>query len=321
MRKVSSRLSAVATVAFAVVIGVTAAGCAQVGALKGQMAFKEANGLYQAQKYKDASVKYEEAIEANPELADAYFFLANSYDNQYRATKKGDAENDALLTKAIDNYKKRSEMDAGDPKIKRLALEYLVNAFGPDKLNDPSQQEPILMKMAEADPGDTTAWFGLANIYEQSGDYERAEQMLVKAREAKPNDPAVYMQLAGFYNRQGEFDKTMEALHARAEREPTNPEAFYVISTYYWEKAYRDFTLPAADQMKFVQEGLKAVDKALELNTDYVDALTYKNLLLRVQARLEKNPADQQRLLAQAKQFEAKAIEVRNKQRAASGAE
>jgi tetratricopeptide (TPR) repeat protein len=318
MRKV---LSQITVPALAVVVGLTGVGCGQIGALKGQMAFKDANALYQAQKYRDASVKYEEAIQANPELADAYFFLANSYDNQYRATKKGDAENDALLTKAIDNYKKRSEMDAGDPKIKRLALEYLVNAYGPDKLNDPSQQEPILMKMAEADPSDTTAWFGLANIYEQSGEYERAEQMLVKAREAKPNDAAVYMQLAGFYNRQGEFDKTMEALHARAEKEPTNPEAFYVISTYYWEKAYRDFTLPVADQMKFVQEGLKAVDKALELNADYVDALTYKNLLLRVQARLEKDPGTQQRLLAQAKQFEAKAMEVRNKQRAASGAE
>jgi tetratricopeptide (TPR) repeat protein len=318
MRKVSSRI---AVAALAVVVGVAAAGCGQIGALKGQMAFKDANALYQAQKYRDAAAKYEEAIQANPELADAYFFLANSYDNQYRATKKGDAENDALLTKAIDNYKKRAQMEGGDPKIKRLAIEYLVSAYGPDKLNDPSQQEPILLTMAESDPKDTTAWFGLANIYEQSGDYERAEQMLIKARDAKPNDAAVYMQLAGFHDRQGEFDKKMEALHSRAEKEPTNPEAYYIIATAYWEKAYRDFTLPPADQMKFTQEGLKAVDKALELNADYVDALTYKNLLLRVQARLEKNPADQQRLLAQAKQFEAKAIEVRNKQRAASGAE
>src|SRR3990170_6591934 len=134
MRKVSSR---VAGAALAVIVGLAASGCAQVGALKGQMAFKEANGLYQVQKYRDAAAKYEEAIVANPELADAYFFLANSYDNQYRATKKGDAENDALLTKAIENYKKRSSMEAGDPKIKRLALEYLVNAYGPDKLNDP----------------------------------------------------------------------------------------------------------------------------------------------------------------------------------------
>ena len=314
MRKVKATAAAAALVA---VVGLATSGCAQVGRLKGQMAFKDANVLYQAQKYRDAAAQYEEAVAANPELADAYFFLANSYDNQYRNTKRGDPENDALLEKAIVNYKKRSEMDGGDPKIKRLALEYLVNAYGPEKLNDPAQQEPILLRMIEVDPADTTAYFGLANIYEQSGDYQRAEEMLVKARDVKPRDPAVYMQLAGFHNRQGAFDKTMEALHARAEMEPTNPEAFYTIASYYWEKAYRDFTLSPTDQMKFTQEGLKAVDKAIELKPDYFEALTYKNLLLRVQARLVKDPGEQQRLMTEAKQYEARAIEVRNKQRAA----
>jgi tetratricopeptide (TPR) repeat protein len=315
MGKVSAQAAALA-----LVVGTVVAGCGQIGALKGQMAFKEANALYQGQKYHDAAEKYEEAVAANPELADAYFFLANSYDNQYRATKKGEPENDALLTKAIDNYKKRSEMEGGDPKIKRLALEYLVSAYGPDKLNEPSEQEPILLRMIEVDSRDTTAYFGLANIYEQSGDYERAEEMLNKAREMRPNDAAVYMQLAGFHNRQGEFDKTMEALHARAQMEPNNPEAFYTISSYYWEKAYRDFTITPAQQMKYTEDGIKAVDEAIRLKPDYFEALTYKNLLLRVQARIVKNPAEQQRLLAEAKQYEARAIEVRNKQRA-SGAE
>jgi tetratricopeptide (TPR) repeat protein len=317
MRKLKATAAVTALVA---AVGVLVAGCSQIGALKGQMAFKDANLLYQTQKYKDAAVKYEEAVTANPELADAYFFLANSYDNQYRATKRGDPENDEILNKAIANYKKRSEMEGGDPKIKRLALEYLVSAYGPDKLNDPSQQEPILLQMIEVDPKDTTAYFGLANIYEQSGDYARAEEMLNKAREMKPNDAAVYMQLAGFHNRQGAFDKTMEALHARADMEPNNPEAFYTISSYYWEKAYRDFTLSPADQMKYTREGLKAVDEAIKLKPDYFEALTYKNLLLRVQARIEKDPATQQRLLAEAKQYETRATEVRNKQRA-SGAE
>ena len=315
MKKV---MAAAVPVALMLALGVVLAGCGQVGKLKGQMAFKDANILYQTQKYRDAAAKYEEAVAENPELTDAYFFLANSYDNQYRATKRGDPENDALMTKAIENYKKRAEMEGGDPKIQRLALEYLVAAYGADKLNDPAAQEPILLAMIEKDPGYTAGWFGLANLYEQSGDYPRAEEMLNKAREQKPKDPAVYMQLAGFYNRQGQFDKTMEALHARAEMEPTNPEAFYTIASYYWEKAYRDFTLSQPDQLKFTLDGLKAVDEAIRLKPDYFEALTYKNLLLRVQARIVKDPAQQQKLLAEAKQYEAQANEVRKKQSAAS---
>ena len=200
-----------------------------------------------------------------------------------------------MLTKAIDNYKKSAEIETG-PEDQELAMEYLVAAYGPDKLNDPSQAEPILRKMIEMDPNEPSNYSICPHL--------RGERRLRAGRAAAgqgPRDeaerPGVYMQLAAFYNRQGEFDKTMEALHARAEQEPNNPEAFYTIATYYWEKAYRDFTTPEADKMKFVQAGNEAIDKAIKLKPDYPEALTYKNLLLRVQANLEKNPARQQALL------------------------
>jgi tetratricopeptide (TPR) repeat protein len=303
-----------------VLLAATVSGCSQIGVLKAQMAFKDANQLYQRQDYRAAAEKYEEAITANPDLTEAYFFLGNSYDNQFRPARRGEATNDQLIDKAISNYK-IAAVRAQDPNIKRLALQYLVNAYGADKLNDPSQQEPILRQMIEMDPNDPANYFVLANVYEQNGEYEQAEQLLVKAREVKPSDPSVYTTLAGFYNRQGEFDKTMEALHARAQQEPNNPEAYYTIATYYWEKAYRDFTLKDADKIKFVQQGVDAINKALELKPDYVEALTYKGLLLRVQATLEKDPKRQQDLVKEAASYSDRAAEVRNKQRAAGAGE
>jgi len=317
MRKFSSATVVwVATVA----VAVATAGCGQVNTLKARKAFKDANTLYQTQDYKQAAERYEEVVSLDPNVGDAYFYLANSYDNQFRATKKGDAANDAMLTKAIENYKKASEQ-ATNPKIKKLALEYLVAAYGPDKLNDPSQSEPILQKMIEMEPKEPSNYFVLGKIYEDNGDYERAEQTYVKAKDMKPNAAEVYMTLAGFYNRQGAFDKTMDALKARATQEPNNPEAYYTIATFYWEKAYRDFTTPEAKKGEYVQAGLQAVDKALELKPDYFEALTYKNLLLRVQANLEKNPQKQQALLKEADQYRDKAQQIRNKQRAAGAGE
>ena len=99
-----------------------------------------------------------------------------------------------------------------------------------------------------------------------------------------------------------------------------NPEAHYTIATYYWEKAYRDFTTSQADKIKFVQAGNEAIDKAIKLKSDYPEALTYKNLLLRVQANLEKDPAKQQALLKQADEYRDRAVEIQKKQRAATGA-
>ena len=98
--------------------------------LRVKLLFKDANQLYQNQDYRAAAAKYEEVLADDPSLTYAYFFLGNSYDQRDRSVKRGEPANDALLTKAIADYKKSAEVET-DPKIKRLALDYLVSAYGP----------------------------------------------------------------------------------------------------------------------------------------------------------------------------------------------
>src|SRR6478609_1910224 len=98
-----------ASVAVAAMLALAAVGCGKVGELKAKKAFKNANQAYQAQDYKKASDLYEQAVEADPDMNQAYFFLGNSYDNLYKPSKKGEADNDALLQKAVDNYQKAAE--------------------------------------------------------------------------------------------------------------------------------------------------------------------------------------------------------------------
>ena len=52
--------------------------------------------------------------------------------------------------------------------------------------------------------------------------------------------------------------------------------------------------------MEYVMLGLAETDKALELNADYVEALTYKNILLRMQANLTDNVRERDDLIDQA---------------------
>ena len=320
MRSLSgASLAFVAVVALASLT--TLAGCAQVGEIKAKKSFKAANQAYQQQDYKKAAELYEDAVAADPNLAQAYFFLGNSYDNQFKPSKKGEAANDAFLQKAVDNYQKAAEKLSAsdkpeDKKLGKLSLEYLVAAYGPDKMNDPAKAEPVVQKMIQMEPGEPANYFQLAKIYEDAGAYDEAEKVLQQAKQVKPGDPAVYMQLAGYYNRQGAFDKTIEALEERAAKEPNNPEAFYTISTYYWDKAYRDFKLKENEKREYVQKGVEAVDHALQIKPDYMEALVYKNLLLRLQANLEKDPSKQQALIKQADQLRDKAQELR-KQKAA----
>jgi len=186
-----------------------------------------------------------------------------------------------------------------------------VAAYGTDKMNDPNQALPIVERMIQIDPQDTSSYFQLAKIHEDAGEYDKAEAILLKAKEARPNDAAVYLQLGGFYNRQEEFGKTMEALTQRAKIEPNNPEAYYTIANYYWDKAYRDFRLKEPEKKEYVTQGLIAIDKALQLKPDYMDAVTYKGLLLRVKATFEKDAARQTALIKEAEKLQAQAAELR----------
>jgi tetratricopeptide (TPR) repeat protein len=310
-----------ASVALAAMLGLAAVGCGKVGELKAKKAFKNANQAYQAQDYKKAADLYEETVASDPDLNQAYFFLGNSYDNLFKPSRKGEADNDALLQKAVDNYQKAAERLSASPseddkKLGKLALQYLVAAYGPDKLNDPAKAEPVVQKMIQLEPGESTNYFALAKIYEDAGAYEQAEQMLLKAKEVKPNNPDVYMQLAGFYNRQGQFDKTIDALEQRAAKEPNNPEAFFTISSYYWDDAQRNFRLSPDQKKDHVQKGLTAVDKALKIKPDYMEALVYKGLLLRLQANMEKDPAKQQALIKEAVTLHDQAEAIRKKKAA-----
>ena len=301
-----------------------AAGCGQVDQLKGRKSYKDANQAYQSQDYKKAADLYQKAIDADPNAKDtmpAYFFLANSLDNLYKPSKKGDPANDALMEKAVQNYQTAADkLGAADnadyKKLGHLSLQYLVAAYGPDKLNDPGKAEPVLQNMIRAEPGDITNYFQLARLYEDAGVYDEAERMFLAAKDAKPNDASVYTSLAAFYNRQGKFDKTINALEQRAQKESNNPEAWQTIAVYYQDEARKDSRLKDTEKRDYIGKGLAAVDKALTIKPDYADAMTYKGLLLRLQANLEKDPTKQQDLLKQAKDLQDRSDEARKKKAA-----
>jgi len=310
-----SPLKAAALVVVLAAVSVAVTGCTQFNMLQARMSIDKAHLLYQQQDWKRAAERYEETIKFDPNQNQAYFYLANSYDNLYKPSRKGDPTNDGYMVKAVEYYRKASQVDP-EPKTRTLALQYLVNAYSPDKLNDPGQAEPLVQEMIKLDPTEPTNYYVLAKMYEDAGMYEQAEETLQRARQARPNDPGVYMQLARFYNDLGEFDKAMAAQYDRVKVEPDNPEGWYTISVFFWEKANKDFRLKDPDKRKFLEQGMEAVNKSLGLNANYIEALVYKGLILRSQALLEKEPAKQNALIAEANQLRDKAQTLQKKKAA-----
>lgn len=171
---------------------------------------------------------------------------------------------------------------------------------------------------AVVDPASPAGVIQLARQQEERGAIAEAEATLLKARGASPSNKDVIVALAAFYNRQGDFEKAIAALEEAALVTPDDPQVYQIIATYYWEKAFRDRRLLPAEQYTYIMQGIAATDRALALNPDYVDALTYKNILLRMRANLETDPVLKQQMLADADELRNKAIEL-NKTRTAIG--
>ncbi len=308
-------------------LGFTLAGCGRysISNIRALKAFGDANKLYQRTDYPAAVARYEDVIALDPQppiKGFAYFFLGNSYDNMYKPSRKGDPTNDGNLPKAVENYKLAIQNLSGneprEPEMRKLAFEYLIAAYGTDKLNDLAQAEPVAEQLISMEPNEPTNYEALGNLYEQAKRMDDAERNFKKAVEVKPNDGATYVTLAGFYNRQGNFPKTMDALEGRAKAEPNNPEAWHTMAAYYWDETYRDPKLTPQARKDYIDKGIEADDKALAINPDYAEAMVYKGILLRAKAATIKDPAQQKALLDQADKLKDKASEIQRKQNAAS---
>ena len=318
------------TVVLVVGLAVTTTACGRYSwsSLVSAKNFKDGIAAYQKADYRTAIEEFEASVAANPDFqfsGFAYFYLGNSYDNLYRPARKGEPENDANLTRAVEYYRQAIDKLATSdmpqaPEFHKRSYEYLISAYGSDKLDDFSQAEPIAKELISIEPNEPTNYQALGRLYEDQGQYEQAEEMYLQAIQVQPDDPAGYQLLAGYYNRQGEFDKTMEAFRKRAEMEPNNPEAWHTIGTYNYDKVYRDKSLTRDQALEYIEQGLEAEDQAIDLNADYYEAVTFKNLLLRQQALLERNPARQKELLSEADQLQQRAEAIQAKQQGAAAA-
>jgi len=165
-----------------------------------------------------------------------------------------------------------------------------------------------------ADRSNRDLYFQLAELQIARGAGHDAAVTLAVIRQSSVDDIAVLTRVAQTYNRMGRFDDTVAVLQQVAALDSSNPQTQHLLATFYWEKAYKDAALTPEQRLAYIHSGIAATDKALSLNPDYVDALTYKSILLRMQANLD--AANRDALLARADQLRNRAMEL---QRTRSG--
>jgi TonB family protein len=93
----------------------------------------------------------------------------------------------------------------------------------------------------------------------------------------------------------------------RPARDPISADAHHRAAVEYWDKARRE-TTSTAEKRQLILSGIAAEDRALALRPDFIAALTYKNILLRMQAILTDDVQEMNDLMQQADALRSRAI-------------
>jgi tetratricopeptide (TPR) repeat protein len=304
--------------------------------LKSRRAFKQANQAYANKEYPNAIDLYNTTLEldSNPDprvLVTTHFYRGSSNHLLYRPSQDT-PENEALLDAAIQDYEKAIELSKQHSAeyemlkpYQQYGMEQLAAIYR-DNLDDFENSERYFKALIEFDSKTPERYYALADVYERFHDpeelplLEQAIESYKKPVDLAPSDPLAYRQVANLLNKYGRFDETMEWLGKARDVQATNPEGYYLIAVHYWDKVYRDPDLSATDKKEYIALGQAQLDKALEIDDQYVDALIYKNLLLREEAKIETNARRKQELTAQADELRDRAMALREQQQAAEKA-
>jgi TonB family protein len=147
---------------------------------------------------------------------------------------------------------------------------------------------------------------------------ERELRAIVDAGAATPD---TYLELASVLNRQHRTADAIEALRGAAALDVDSAEAQHRLATLCWEYVNRGADLAPLVRLKYVRDAIAAEDHAMALKPDFVEAMTYKNILLRLQVNLVDDPAEKARLIAEADGLRNRVIEMQKERQATASAD
>jgi Tfp pilus assembly protein PilF len=139
---------------------------------------------------------------------------------------------------------------------------------------------------------------------------DRALAEFQKVLEQKPNDDVATQSIASLYYNQKKYDQAEEWYKKAIALNPKNKEAYYTLGVISWSKWYPAYGTARAklgmhpedpgpikdkkvkEELKtkylpVVNEGIQNLEKALEIDKEYDDAMAYMNLLVRERADLD----------------------------------
>jgi tetratricopeptide (TPR) repeat protein len=212
---------------------------------------------------------------------------------------------------AVELFKQASALDPDNPNARLyLATSYMSQwipgAESPENLQFAQMAKDEFLKVLEKDDKNTTALASLASL-----SYNQASSLTGE-----------------------KFDEAAKWYKKLIEVDPKNKEAYYSLGVIAWAKWYPALMTARAelrmkpedpgpvkdkkvkDELKekysaMVDDGIANLQKALDLDKEYDDAMAYMNLLIRERADLVDNPDDYKKQIEVADSWVQKALDTK----------
>lgn len=217
---------------------------------------------------------------------------------------------------AVDHFKEAVKLDPNYPTA-RLYLataymnQYIPGADSPENNQMGQAAEDTFKQVLEQDPNNTLALASLASLkFQQSQGITDQDAKFKKLDEAK------------------DWNQKLVAV------DPKNKEANYSLGVIAWAKWYPALMAERAklgmkpedpgplkdkkarEELKakygpMVDDGIKSLERALDIDKEYDDAMAYMNLLIRERADLAENPDDYRKQVETADNWVSRALETK----------
>jgi tetratricopeptide (TPR) repeat protein len=242
--------------------------------LKSKQEIKRGNDFLKAAQYQPALAAYQEALRLDPGETKLNKHIGIAYMGMYQPGSKHPKDLE-FAQKAIDHLKKYFAAYPDDPKV----LEYLVSMY----LNTERYDDAIAFYQVEVlkrNPKDAKAMQSLAMLYFKKGDFDNGTKWL---------------------------KERLNVVTANDEK----AEVYYLIGVQAWDRSYNFPDVDPVVRAQIVDEGMEALNKAVEMKPGYFEAISYINLLYREKAKMELDPAKKQEYTDLANKYLQQALELR----------
>jgi tetratricopeptide (TPR) repeat protein len=226
---------------------------------------------------------------------------------------------------ALTHYKRAREIDPSFSDLDRLVGYCEIGQYVPDDKSPKNEAHADaaileLNRYLQKRPDDRIARDALINMYLNANRTTQAIDYFRAYLTGHPADLEAVKSIATLYAKQGDFNESLNWYQKITLLDAKNPESFYIFGVVCYEKVSKNMgTADPAQKMEIITRGKEALQHAIDMKSDYAEAMAYLNLLWRQQALVDAitDPVKAQADVAQADAIRNQTIQILNARKAA----